>query len=977
MDPRMPAAERDIARNRAYALWLFSVIVAVGLGCISNTYTIEYAEDGSGVIQFEGVQGTMGETDPKKVQEQLASDGWQAVTVQAGGEDRLKLTGEFPFKADAPPKPLKDMFKDLMVTVDSSDDGAKLYTWETSFDFNQTKSEWEKWEADFRENGYKTEGEVPLFGTVKAEAVTPEEAQRLLKNWPRLKMVVNVKLPGDEPVECTGPWENADAWMAGTDAAARFSWCIDGGSAISGKLVLKRRLRNGVEVLDANPKYNSFFDYTDIWANRDDPDAAKRTVETAAVCKARRKGAVADGASYLILRMRVPEAGSADFSIDGEEGVGGLYELGSDPFGQEGKRKLTVDAVATGPDKERTWYAFAFYAPPEALGPGRGARPVQVNFHFRPTDPAKEELKSGGSFNLIRPPVVLVHGTYDRPSDCWDTLSPHSSVTMKTRLQQEALRVFMVDWEQTNGKTDPSAFTDNAKTVWENSGGIKDALEALRKEGFAATQADLVCHSQGGVIARMYARGAASAPRPDDHIHFTNPRGCEHDGACYYHRKENFARGDIHRLITVSTTHMGSDNCTALTVYHELKEAGTEIGNFDQLSASLLCLGAGFQGNSKLGMAYELWARSGINLTGGTRDQTPGSRALKNVGRTLIPSHAIACTCEDEDMMEFGALYQGRYEMLWGYSTKSLLVTAWTKMGQPKDAEDIARRCDQEAEALKRVRDLADKMKYMEPAGAEWEAANQNLKWANDQLAAMRNSNGRRIRAALFGNCPNDATVREESSKGGLPDRYTTTVPRVLHGYAPTYSSIQERVVTLLLDEGSLFCKEGFPQAGGTQTNRDYAGPETPAVATDEEFVEVPSVAGVAAKEASADVKAVGLNVAFAASHRETPNAAAAGHVETESPPAGTKVKRGATVTLVVYGPYGGGDAEGVVVPSVVGLSARDAKAALVGAGFSIHFAAASGRAPTGKGETVERQSPAAGGRAPRGSAVTIFVHPK
>jgi hypothetical protein len=64
-----------------------------------------------------------------------------------------------------------------------------------------------------------------------------------------------------------------------------------------------------------------------------------------------------------------------------------------------------------------------------------------------------------------------------------------------------------------------------------------------------------------------------------------------------------------------------------------------------------------------------------------------------------------------------------------------------------------------------------------------------------------------------------DCTVRRESSLGQLPEQYTTMIPHVLHGFAPQFKVIQDRVVELLNDNGPLFHEAGFPPAGGQVKN--------------------------------------------------------------------------------------------------------------------------------------------------------------
>ena len=89
-------------------------------------------------------------------------------------------------------------------------------------------------------------------------------------------------------------------------------------------------------------------------------------------------------------------------------------------------------------------------------------------------------------------------------------------------------------------------------------------------------------------------------------------------------------------MITISTTHYGSDLCRVLTAYHNTP-----------------------------GIDWRAWAlvfgshwNQGV-FTGGFRDQIPGSDGLRRIGKTRIPSHAIACTAEDKDL---GLIDNGYYQ---------------------------------------------------------------------------------------------------------------------------------------------------------------------------------------------------------------------------------------------------------------------------------------------------------------------------
>lgn len=563
-----------------------------------------------------------------------------------------------------------------------------------------------------------------------------------------------------------------------------------------------------VDLLDANPQFTDNFDLTDerefkqLVEPKQYFERVSYVVTAAAVP---RVGVVADGVSLLLLRAKVDGPCRATFSLEGDE-AGDFHEIGRDFDLKQRESKVTVQAIKYERGEEKTWWAVALYRPPDAFGRRRGPRDVRLKL-VTEADAGGARHTGARSIRLVRTPVVLVHGTFDAPMPCWGTPIPANPMTMLGRLAQETFHVSMVDWKETNGYKDPSDFETNRKTVWSNNGGIRDVLAALREQGFAATQADVVGHSQGGVIARRYVRGSM-APRTEDEDHYTDPRECSR-GVCWYHRKDNWGQGDIRRLITLSTTHGGSDASRVLDTYTRLRKEGYEIEAWDEVCKSILSLGTHYQGAEGFAFPQELVVRLGKKgtMTGAYLDQVPESPALRAIGRTRVPSHAIACTCEDEDMMDLKAEYQERWEKLWVHSPREVLKAAFTMLDQPDDAE-----------ALVLLKDDYEKKKE-EALAAALTGAEALIK-RNDNA---RRVYARRLRAAAFGNCPNDSTVREESSLGGLPAKYTTIIPDVLHGYAPAYKSVQDRIVELLLSEdGKLFCREGFPPAGIRQTNRKY-----------------------------------------------------------------------------------------------------------------------------------------------------------
>lgn len=501
-------------------------------------------------------------------------------------------------------------------------------------------------------------------------------------------------------------------------------------------------------------------------------------------------GIVADGASLLVLRAPVDKADTATFSISGAGG--GLYPLsGEVPIKSIGTKTLSVRTK----ESAGKHYAVALYRPPSYFGRGSKAKPLDFKVEF--ATGAKANL----SIKLVPPPIVLVHGTYDNPKFCYEEHVDEDDTpsNLAPTLRGLGYDVYCTDWESTNGNEDPSDFQHNRMTVWRNPGGIKEALESTRAKGIVVTQVDVVCHSQGGVITRTYARGYPfSISLPPTHVHYNDPLNCRSGNElCWYHRGDNYFLGDIHRLVTISSTHRGSH---VLNVFKGLSSYPDKTLG-DKLRKSLVDL-------FLVGIDKTV---SGIT-TGGVLNQIPDSLELQLIGPTPVPSHAIACVASDEDMRNqrtdsMGEVFKGSELGMGNYWNKFYKV--W--LGTSNEARDFlfVQLCKLAGEngmpdpdgELEKYRQLASKVSMNEDA-------------RNARMDALIFQ----MRKIVFQGLENDCTVGLKSSFGGLEEPYRTRIPEVLHGWAPRYRSVQLRVLRLLSGDGGDFDFNGFPGYSGIKS---------------------------------------------------------------------------------------------------------------------------------------------------------------
>ena len=567
-----------------------------------------------------------------------------------------------------------------------------------------------------------------------------------------------------------------------------------------------------------------------------------------------RRGAVADGESRLLVVASVNQPGRLSFALRSPAADGEAVHV----VEAEGPRPAARDTEAIGRWRN-VYQAYALYTPPKAFGEplspaerpsetlkrrGRGLayRPVEVEVRFQPADGASPVVRTQ-TIELFRPAVVLVHGTYDEGTLCWDWAdddtyrqqarrdasaggrpSPYDTDSLVRQLEGRGFPVFIVNYklssgvdrgaQSVEGGAYASHFHANARVVWEGGRpepehdgtrgeGIRHAVSFFRDRDVAATQADVVGHSMGGVLPRVYARGVplSEAWRASDN---------------WYLRPDNWMQGDINRLITIGATHRGS--------------------HVPRLSKQY------WQHQGRLAPVSWAWwhVRTGFKLgEGAFEDQDPGSVALRAIGATRLPVHTIGAVASASDLNKFDVgvtdpSYRDRFMLLWPHTPEDFLDTLFAGHAAPHDG-----RADAD-DLRKMLRAIGEKRAAVDGAGparrpleqeeamlerAERESSPQMQQRVRERLADVR----LRLRpfaslqfeleaaegpaflryvAAAFWNDWTDYTSSLDSQLNGQDPgaRFVTVLPRnfevacegILHGYEPRHRAIQQRVMMLL-----------------------------------------------------------------------------------------------------------------------------------------------------------------------------------
>lgn len=632
-----------------------------------------------------------------------------------------------------------------------------------------------------------------------------------------------------------------------------------------------KKVSMDITLLDANPKFSK-----DGVTRPED-----RKPSDLIIAETKRIGTIADGVSQLILRLELDEDKPVTFALSGTD---------------DGTITPLLDGRTL-----RLWskyYAFALYTPPDQFSPPLDAAASPDSPLAPPENRLGDILETrnvpvtvtigdsgsgSGTLILARPPVVLVHGLFSDPIQTWvNTFEDGAS--MAALLERAGFLPFLVNYQKTNGteNTDEgflgaaitldSSFQGNRSVVWDSPlvdytpvnyeygffeeepirselqkpagtriGGIKQALSYYRDDlNLAATQAIVIGHSMGGILARVWA---SEAYNPD------------------YRRPENYMQGDIDRLLTLNTPHFGSELI-------ELKDAlaKAQIEGEDWLA----------WGRRQIANTALWWFLDPER--GAVSDLRPGSRALRRIGPTVVPSYAISTTfsaaqtgaAKNDPYRLYEALYAFAGTVF--FNNRPLLddfVTSrfirWRNTaegfqesgdwrGQDKlsltDAENleryraiVVRNIDTNVYywAARRDADYQDELRrslrnaiiapygmFETSMGNDGELDMLSLRFLSSNALTgvdvsrffddskendIPNSFLAILRDLVFHNDPKtDGAVREVSQAGGLAAY--ENIDGVVHSYSPWDYRVQRRVLFLLKSEIAAFDPAGFPKAG-------------------------------------------------------------------------------------------------------------------------------------------------------------------
>src|SRR5262249_44713015 len=153
----------------------------------------------------------------------------------------------------------------------------------------------------------------------------------------------------------------------------------------------------------------------------------------------------------------------------------------------------TVAAI----DRRPGFVRFDYTHPTAPPADGQKFRVIRIGIFYidRRNPGAGERLVSILEIRIYRPPVLMIHGLW----------SDANAFTVMDRTlaasNYEPFQLFRLD----SGGTNDSSFADNVPLI---AGGLRAALQGSADAHLAAGKVDLVTHSMGGVLSRLYLQDA-------------------------------------------------------------------------------------------------------------------------------------------------------------------------------------------------------------------------------------------------------------------------------------------------------------------------------------------------------------------------------------------------------------------------------------------------------------------------------------
>lgn len=305
-------------------------------------------------------------------------------------------------------------------------------------------------------------------------------------------------------------------------------------------------------------------------------------------------GLVADGNTRLILRYQSDRAGTVEFSVSPSISGSRLESLTD-------RSEITapLSTVSTGNLNQVSAVFIAPEAWPETIAYPKGN--FTVTAAFTPSDGGTSTTESL-TLTLQAPPVVLIHGAFGSNERAFGyTQGTRHGVWQK--LEDAGLTV--ASWNYANEKSPKEIIANN------NNGLAKvlaETFDKLNSQGIAATRADLVTHSSGGLMARQYLRNDIDTGNKT---------------------ANSYGLGTVRRVVTIASPNLGSNVSSYCA------------GKFESLPSSWQNWSAKDTWEGLIYTALKAFVFDRKNANEVMEDTSLNSSYIANLGYPDVPFHSI------------------------------------------------------------------------------------------------------------------------------------------------------------------------------------------------------------------------------------------------------------------------------------------------------------------------------------------------
>lgn len=274
-------------------------------------------------------------------------------------------------------------------------------------------------------------------------------------------------------------------------------------------------------------------------------------------------GSSADSATLVLVQIATPNAGDqvtltlSDENGPSSDGNGAGYLTDSNGAGADSRASGGTIALTSVQISSNNYMAFAVYHVPTDFvrtDNSTDAQKVTRQLTVNAAD-LSAGISTSQPISIVRPPVVLIHGLWGGRGDFTKTDLLNTLVNSGVFDATTAIHFARYDDPVVVASSTPSYSSTSIKVSGNNLGfvygagkvlpQIKNAVAAYKlanplNSPIAGTQADLVVHSMGGDVSRTLPQIAG----------FLDPN--------------TYAKGFVHKLITIGTPHKGSPLANAL-----------------------------------------------------------------------------------------------------------------------------------------------------------------------------------------------------------------------------------------------------------------------------------------------------------------------------------------------------------------------------------------------------------------------------